>query len=250
MSVRSSVCVVLTLAAMFLAGCDRSPPPPPASSSNASTQPSASDVAAIQDMLRAEQRSAAAGAPGAGGGQLPAGHPTLPPDGAAPPGAAPAGAPAAGDLKYEAPAAWKREQPRSAMRKAQFTIPKSEGDAEDGEMILFFFGKGQGGGVTDNLARWRGMMSDSEGKPVADSAVTQESFDVDGLKVTAIDVRGRYAPSAMAGAPATGPKDDYRMFAAVIETPGGPWFFRGTGPDKTMSANRDAFLAMLRTVKP
>src|SRR3982074_3165456 len=57
----------------------------------------------------------------------------------------PAGA--AGELKYKAPAGWVTEQPTSSMRVAQYKLPKVEGDSEDAGLVLYFFGKGQGGSV-------------------------------------------------------------------------------------------------------
>jgi len=49
-----------------------------------------------------------------------------------------------------------------------------------------------------------------------------------------------------------GPASDQpgqRLFGAVIEGPGGPWFFKGTGPEATMDGNREAFLTMLKSVR-
>jgi hypothetical protein len=41
-----------------------------------------------------------------------------------------------------------------------------------------------------------------------------------------------------------------RLIGAVVEGPGGPWYFKLTGPDATVTAQKEAFLAMLRAVKP
>jgi hypothetical protein len=43
---------------------------------------------------------------------------------------------------------------------------------------------------------------------------------------------------------------DARLLGAVVEGPGGPWFFKATGPDSTLGPQRDAFLAMLKSVRP
>jgi hypothetical protein len=34
----------------------------------------------------------------------------------------------------------------------------------------------------------------------------------------------------------------------VVEGPGGPWFFKATGSNKTMAPPRDAFLTMLKSM--
>jgi hypothetical protein len=217
--------------------------------------PNASEQAAMEKFVREHsgQPEAAAGASGA----LPAGHPPI--EGGAPAAASPAAALPSGhpavpgvttELKFEPPATWKPEQPRSPMRKAQFVLPRAEGDSEDGELVVFYFGPGEGGGVEDNLMRWHGMFKTAEGQPLPPETLQREQFEANGLKVTLMDTAGRYAPSAMPGMPATGPKDNYRMLAAVVETPGGPWFFRAVGPQATMTAQRDAFKQFLMTAKP
>src|SRR5262245_9338067 len=64
-------------------------------------------------------------------------------------------------LKSTAPTAWKKQESTSSMRVAQFKITKSEGDPEDTEMIVFFFGKGGGGDVEGNMKRWKGLFKDA-----------------------------------------------------------------------------------------
>jgi hypothetical protein len=45
------------------------------------------------------------------------------------------------------------------------------------------------------------------------------------------------------------PQPGSRLLAAVVEGPGGPWFFKTTGPDETVAAARADFLAMLRAAR-
>lgn len=205
------------------------------------TQPSRADLSKIGRAFGGGDTSPAGLPPGHppvdGRPAAPAPQPSPPPQSATP-------------LRYDPPEGWVVQPASSAMRKAQFALPKAAGDAEDGDMILFYFGAGQGGSVTDNLARWRGMFTDAEGKPVPAEAVVSETFQANGLSVTTLDVAGRYAPAAMPGVPQpAGPKDNYRMLAAVVDTPAGPWFFRGVGPSGTMGAHRERFLRMLRSVR-
>jgi len=35
--------------------------------------------------------------------------------------------------------------------------------------------------------------------------------------------------------------DDYALLGAIVETPGGPWFFKMTGPRATVEAARRGF---------
>lgn len=153
-------------------------------------------------------------------------------------------------LEFDPPAAWKPEKPANRMRQAQFVLPRAEGDSEDGQMILFYFGAGQGGPVQMNIDRWRGQFTTADGQPLPDSAVQTGTLEVNGLKVTTVEIHGRYAASPMMpGAGPAQPKDNYRMLAAIIETPRGMFFFKGLGPDATMRAQREAFRKMLQTLR-
>ena len=223
---------------------------PPAKSEAAAPATQAAkteDVAAIQSML--QQQNPPAGSM-AGGQALPPGHPPMPgaqptsPPGM-PPGHSPAGGAAVGTLRYEPPVDWKPVKPSGTMRKAQYVLPRSESDSEDGELVVFYFGKNEGGGTRDNIQRWKGQFTRADGKPLESDAGKTEEFEAGGMKVTLLDVSGRYAPGMMPGAPSVDPKDEYRMFAAVIETPGGPWFFKATGPSATMEDQSAAFRKLL-----
>lgn len=239
----------VVLANVLLGGCDAPVTPAKSAAGSGSAESKPADLSELKSFVR-EQAGGGSTPPSGAGNVLPSGHPPIGASRGAAAGASTEGGASKADLNYAAPTTWQTQPPRSGMRKAQFLLPRAEGDSEDGEMILFYFGRNEGGGVADNIARWRGMFTTTEGKPVGDEAVKQEKFEANGLAITLLDVVGRYAPSAMPGAPATGPKDDYRMLAAVIETPGGPWFFRGTGPRATMEAHLPAFREMLNSVKP
>jgi hypothetical protein len=49
---------------------------------------------------------------------------------------------------------------------------------------------------------------------------------------------------------ATGPKADYRMLGAAVETPAGPWYFKASGPAATMARHRAGFFEMLDSLAP
>ena len=52
----------------------------------------------------------------------------------------------------------------------------------------------------------------------------------------------------MPGQPA-GPKSDYAMIASVVETPSGSYFFKLTGPAKTIKSQKAAYMTLLDSVK-
>ena len=44
-------------------------------------------------------------------------------------------------LKSRVPSAWKMEQPSNNLRAYQFRVAKAEGDKDDAELVIFFFGQ-------------------------------------------------------------------------------------------------------------
>lgn len=191
--------------------------------------------------------STEAAAPAAGGEAGAAQVPALPahppeagaPDGTPTPAAPDQGAPEqpASGLAFDLPAGWTSTPPASSMRLAQATISGPGGPAELG---VFYFGPGQGGSADANIARWSDQISG--GKP------EEGSFTANGLKVTWVDARGTLKPSSMGMGPST-EQPNSRLLGAVVEGPGGPWFFKATGPDATLGPQRDAFMAMLHKVR-
>ena len=138
-----------------------------------------------------------------------------------------------GELRYKVPEGWVTEKPTSSMRAAQYKLPKSEGDPEDASLVLYFFGAGQGGSVSDNIDRWMGQMQQPDGSASKDKATT-ETITVNGLKVTMVDVNGTYTAQMSPGSDTHFNNSNYRLRAAVIETPKGNYFAKLIGPAKTV----------------
>ncbi len=137
---------------------------------------------------------------------------------------------------FTLPAAWISETPSSSMRLAQARIP---GDAGEGQLTVFHFGAGGGGGLESNLARWIGQVELAAG-----TQPKRETFESGSFRITWIEVEGTIKPSTMGMGP-TEPQPDSRMLAAVVEGAEGPWYFKATGPASTLAAQREAFLGML-----
>ncbi|HLG17833.1 MAG TPA: hypothetical protein VJH03_25550 [Blastocatellia bacterium] len=154
------------------------------------------------------------------------------------------GATATGDLKYKAPPGWVVESTTSSMRAAQYRLPRAEGDDEDASLVLYYFGPGQGGSVEANLDRWVGQMEQPDGRPSKDKA-RSESATVNGLKVTSLDVTGTYTAEMSPGSGSRQNRPDYRLRAAVIETPKGPYFVKLVGPEKTVKRWETEFKAYI-----
>jgi hypothetical protein len=146
---------------------------------------------------------------------------------------------AAAAIDFDLPKSWQSKKPSSSMRLVQAAIPGPGGDAD---FAVFFFGPGGGGPVGANIDRWVGQM-DGAAKP------TPEVFETHGYKVTWVDVKGTLKPSQM-GMTNSAPISNARLFGAVVEGPGGPWFFKTQGPESTLAPQRDAFVGLLKSVRP
>jgi hypothetical protein len=150
-------------------------------------------------------------------------------------------------LAYDAPDTWRPEETRSGVRLAQWILP-GEGSADPAELVIFYFGPGDGGSVEANLERWMSQFTQPDGSPTRDRASVRE-LEVDGLALTVLDVSGTYVAAVQPGASERRDEASYRMIAVVAEGEGGPWFVRLLGPAATVGAQEAAFDAFLKTLR-
>lgn len=145
-------------------------------------------------------------------------------------------------LKFTVPAGWIEEERASTMRVAQYRLPKAATDDEDASLVLYYFGQGQGGSATANVERWVGQMKQADG-----SSPKEEHLEVNGLKVTTVDVAGTYVAETAPGSGTFHNKPDYRLRAAVVETPNGSYYVKLVGPAKTVEQWNESFLAYIKS---
>ncbi len=155
--------------------------------------------------------------------------------------AAPSGAPS---LVWTKPAAWADVPPSSPMRKAQYKVPGAAGEAE---CAVFYFGAGQGGDPAANAQRWASQFTPPAGVKAEDNLKTS-TIDVGGIKVTMVEVKGTYSGGGMMGQPST-PLANAMLLGAIAEGPDANWFFKLTGPEKTVADARAAFDGMIKSLK-
>jgi hypothetical protein len=144
------------------------------------------------------------------------------------------GAATSGNLHFKTPDGWVIEKAASAMRVAQYKLPKTEGDGEDASLVVYYFGATQGGTTQANIDRWIGQMLQSDGGSSKDKAKT-ETMTVNGLRVTTVDVSGTYTAEMAPGSGTFHNDANYRLRAAVVETPKGNYFVKLFGPAKTIA---------------
>jgi len=129
------------------------------------------------------------------------------------------------------------------MRKATFEVPPS-GAGEPGELSVFQFGAGKGGGIEANVERWVKQF------PGLDPGDLKKSRRVaNGLPVHVVEIEEGTFSSGMPGGPTT-PKPGWGLLGAIVEGPDGNWFFKLTGPRATVDGARSEFFGLIDGIKP
>jgi hypothetical protein len=175
--------------------------------------------------------------------------PFLSPSTTVAPSAAPTPAPAGSmqqdpiQITWVDPPAFKRVPPSNPMRKASYVVPRAAGDAEDGELTVFYFGPGQGGSIDANVDRW--VKQFSEVKP---GDVRRADREANGLRQHTVELESGTFSSGMPGG-ASKPKQNYGLIGGIVETPSGAYFFKLTGPSKTVKQAKPDFYKLLDSIK-
>ena len=138
------------------------------------------------------------------------------------------------DMSSVVPSSWKARPPSSSMRLLQFEIS----DEEPAEMIVFYFGAGQGGGPQANIARWVSQFSPVNGKPVQPTVKNMRTTG--GFEVTWVEIQGDYARGVGVG-PIGDYKIDQMLIAAITQTPRGNLYIQFHGNRTTILEHRDEF---------
>jgi len=148
-------------------------------------------------------------------------------------------------LDYEAvvPPSWVARPAISSMRLVEFDVPRTDGT--HAEVVVYYFGLGQGGSADANIARWRAQFTGPDG-----SEVTPHVMAVDGtpFTTTIAEFEGAYARGVGMGGAESVP--DQGLVAAVVETPKGNLFFQLFGDQAAVQATREDFLELVTSVRP
>ncbi|HYQ16786.1 MAG TPA: hypothetical protein VEQ58_13535 [Polyangiaceae bacterium] len=140
------------------------------------------------------------------------------------------------------PPAFKRVPPSNPMRKASYVVPGSGGSA-DGELTVFYFGPSQGGGIDANVDRW--VKQFGEVKP---SDVKRADREANGLRQHTVELESGTFSGGMGAKAQAMP--DYGLLGGIVEAPSGAYFFKLTGPSKTVKQAKADFYKLLDSVKP
>lgn len=149
------------------------------------------------------------------------------------------------DYRTTVPAAWTAASPSSSMRLAEYRVPGAAGTLPV-EIVVYFFGPGQGGPPAANLARWKSQFSNPDGGPV-NEVVRRDSTGA--IPLTIAEYRGTYARGVGTGSSAADARPGHLLIAVVAETPRGTLFFQCFGPIAAVEAQRAAYLQFVKGLK-
>ena len=147
------------------------------------------------------------------------------------------------DYQARVPATFVSRPPTSSMRLAEFSVPRTDGTSA--EVLVFYFGEGEGGSVEANIARWNSQFTGPDGVPV-----TPRVGALDGAEfpTTIAEFAGTYARGMGAGPGAAGALPDQGLVAAVVETARGSLFFQLVGDGVAVTDAREDFLDFVGSV--
>jgi hypothetical protein len=149
-------------------------------------------------------------------------------------------------LEYQAavPAGWTAAPSSSSMRLAQYTI-SGTGGSTGAEVVVYYFGKGQGGNVGANLQRWKSQFSMPDGSSAYEK-VTRDSTGA--FPITVAEYRGTYARGIGAGDEAAA-KPGQSLIAVIAETARGTLFFQLFGASEAVTPQRDVLVSFVKSLK-
>jgi hypothetical protein len=138
-------------------------------------------------------------------------------------------------MAWTVPAAWRTLPNPSAMRIATYGVPRVAGDSADAEVSV----TRAGGDVDANVERWASQFAGG-------SEPRRSAQTVHGFRVTVVEIEGTFTNAMVEGAR---PQPAWALLAAIVHTPGQPYFFKMVGPVATVHAARPAMQGLLGSLR-
>ena len=144
-------------------------------------------------------------------------------------------------LTMSVPKGWVSQtvMPGPMAPKRVYTLPKADGDHEDGMVRITHF-PGMKGMDKDNIDRWLAQVGHSDGTPSTRDDADIKVIEAGNVRLTLVDVSGAVKATMRAA-----PKPGSRMIAAIVDHPQGPHFVVATGSIRTILKWEGAIRAFL-----
>jgi hypothetical protein len=143
------------------------------------------------------------------------------------------------DYHTTVPSEWAPRAPSSTMRLAEYTLLQDP--AGSAEVVVYFFGKGQGGNVDANLARWKAQFT-PDGSPLTVRVMREASGP---FPLTFAEYQGNYRRGIGTGS-ADSVRTGQTLIAGIAETPRGTLFIQLFGNSARVAEAKPAFLQFVR----
>ena len=143
----------------------------------------------------------------------------------------------AGEFSFSYDKPWIRQAVTSRMRAGQLTYKQSDEKLKNVDVVIFYFGAGPAGGIEANLKRWAGQFTGG-------AETKTEKKKVNDREIIYFTGKGTFQDSV--GGPFSGKtveRPNHTMLAAILPSEKGPVFLKMTGPNDSVAAAKDAFVA-------
>jgi hypothetical protein len=138
-------------------------------------------------------------------------------------------------LEWTAPSHWE-QKPASNMRYASFSVTGKGGAQADLSVISL---AGEAGGVLANINRWRDQLGLS---PITEAQFAKDHVQLEVLKTKVVVV-------SFANTSGSAEKKNQRILAAILPRSSSTWFFKMTGDDALVEAQKPAFIQFLKSLR-
>jgi hypothetical protein len=151
-------------------------------------------------------------------------------------------------LVFSTPEGWSADATTNSMRHAQYRVPRVEGDGEDAECVVYYFGANGGGGVEPNLERWCTQFEQPDGSD-SHAALVRSHRTVAGMAVHEVELSGTFVAETTPGSGVRVNKPGFALRGAILESDHGAYFVKLTGPAATVSRHASAFRTLVSGVR-
>jgi hypothetical protein len=121
---------------------------------------------------------------------------------------------------------------------ASYTLAPAPNDTEGATLEVTHFGALGAGPLLPNLHRWSALFEQPDGSKTVERALTSER-KVGEMPVQEVEISGTYVGPPDARLPE--PRPGWKLMAAIVTSPHGPYYFRLVGPAATVDAHAGEF---------
>jgi hypothetical protein len=149
-------------------------------------------------------------------------------------------------LDYHAtpPAGWSARTPSSSARLSELVL-RDAATRDSVELIVYYFGASQGGGIDANVERWTAQFN-GPGRAVVKPRIAK--IEGTAFPTTEVELEGSYARAIGMGDPSKAIPGQ-ALLASIVETPRGNLYVQMFGPAARVQKQRSAYRAFVKGIR-